>query len=214
MKYHWFSKQFWKFKELLLLGPLPGECKRLNTETKAPERAPTRVSEFNAALPNCVCEACRTSEHSPSPVEDSELLARFVMHPVHINPKTGEFKTSLFSHVDQKGCSVQREDLATNLELRLVLDEVSRIAGKSWHGVVSASAKDVRLARSQKSGSRLYWIYDTAEHHNPAHAEIGRASNNLSEEDVQEVRFDLMKIFSQKAMLVRPAQYRSGALVR
>lgn len=198
-----------------MLGRLPSACKRLNTETKTAERASTRVSEFNAALPNCACEICRTSKHSPSPVKDGELLTRFVMHPVHINTKTGEFKASLFSHVDQKGCSVQRENLATNLELRLVLDEVSRIAGKlSWHGVVSASAEDVRLARSQKSGSRLYWIYDTAEHDNPAHAEIGRASNDLSEEDCMELRIDLMKIFSPNATFVLPPQYRRGALVR
>ena len=200
---------------MLLLGRLPSACKQLNTETKTAERVSTRVSEFNAALPNCACEICRTSKHSPSPVKDGELLTRFVLHPVHINPKTGELKTSLFSHVDQKGCSVQREGLATNLELRLVLDKASPIAGKlSWHGVVNAPAEDVRLARSQKSGSRLYWIYDTAEHDNPAHAEIGRASNDLTEEDAQEVRFDLMKIFSSKAMLVLPAQYRSGSLIR
>jgi hypothetical protein len=208
------SRLFWALKEFFSLDGLSSSCKRVNRVAGKPGNEGKRVSEFNESHPRCACEICRVSKYSPSPVLSAEILVRFVLHPMHVNEKTGEIKASLFSHVEGKGCSVQRELWATNTELSLFLKKVCPAEAKtSWFGVVSATAGQIRTLQVAGDSRQTFWVYDTAEKDNPSHAEVGRAMNELKTEDIQELRYELMKLFSPSTQLIKPLHYRDGVLL-
>ena len=209
-----WSRLYWTFREFFSVSQIPALCKRTNKTSGAVGNEKSRVQYFNSALAHCACECCRVSKYSPGPIGDDEVLVRFVVHPNYV-AKDGTIKTSLFSHVEHNGCSVQRESWASHSELRRFLDRLCPESDKkkSWHGVVSARASDIRQAIDQ-TGLRKFWMYDTGEPDNPAHAEMGRATNGLSEEEIQELRFELCEIFRTDSTFQSPSKYRSGLLTR
>lgn len=154
------------------------------------------------------------STHSARPVEDSEVISRFVFSPVHVTKK-GELKPSLFSQVATNGCSVQRDDVATNDELLNFIR--SFLLGKDnrvWIGVVSGICGAVR-AISVPAGRNLraICVYDTAESHNPAHSEMFQTGhvNQADEADALEVRRKLLEAFGNGAIGDRRA-YKQGVI--
>ena len=186
-------------------------CRGVNLRT---QDCAERVSAIDLAAPNCSCENFRMSVHSPSPVGDAETITRFAFSPVHFK-RNGEFKPSLFSHVNTAGCSVQREHIATDAELgEFVRKFLLLNTGLSWKGVVSAKCADVRSITiggpTGKKTAREVCVYDTAEEGNPAHAEICR-TRRIQEADELELRRQLMAYFGDGKMLERQA-YRGGAI--
>lgn len=149
------------------------------------------------------------SEFSPGRVAASEQLARFVFSPIHVR-KNGKVKPALFSHVCTKGCSVQRDSIATTEEiatfLRRFLDRNSRC---TWSGVLLASCADVRGILINDSNSRAVCVYDTAERGNPAHAEMCKTHHVVDEADRLELNKKLLEAFGQATVVV-PDRYRDG----
>lgn len=153
------------------------------------------------------------SKYSPHPVNGTERIARFVFSPMHVG-KNG-LKPSLFTHAEQKGCSVQRVSIANDAELtsfvRQFLDANPALA---WFGVVTASCADIRalIAPGNNPGQlTAVCVYDTAERDNRAHAEICRARDYFDESDVLELRHELLQLFQNGSMTVRDL-YRAGAV--
>lgn len=185
-------------------------CRRINSRTQSSAR---RVSELDCASPNCACERFRMSAHSPRPVGQSENLARFVFSPLHLTKK-GDLNPSFFSHVTTKGCSLQRDSIATEEELReFVQAFLSRDTKRSWKGVVSARCADVRSITPGSSADgvrRAICVYDTAEEGNPAHAEMCSA-RSIQEADAAELRRHLMAAFGDGKIL-EPGAFRGGAI--
>jgi hypothetical protein len=151
------------------------------------------------------------SEHSPRPVADSERIARFVFSPIHVGKK-GNLKPSLFSHVDEKGCSVQRDSIASDQELlALVQTFLNSRADYVWMGVVIGSCQEIRKVLAPGHwfvAKRTVCVYDTAEPDNPAHAEICRTCR-IQEADRAELRAKLLRIFGDGTMTDRQV-YRAG----
>ena len=151
------------------------------------------------------------SPYSPSTVDDSEIVSRFVFSPIHLNKK-GELKPSLFTHVETSGCSVQRESLASPKE---ILDFVSQfLSGDSerkWHGVAQAKSGDIRKIIITNTNKRDLCIYDTAEINNPAHAEICKTNYVIDEADKLELRSHIFRVFGDSSV-IPPNAYRSGAV--
>jgi hypothetical protein len=153
------------------------------------------------------------SHYSPSTVDNSELVSRFVFSPIHLNKK-GELKPSLFTHIETSGCSVQRESLATFNE---ILDFVSKFLSvdseRKWHGVAQARASDIRNININNTNKRNLCIYDTAEINNPAHAEICKTIYVIDEADKLELRRHIFKAFGNSSVIT-PDAYRSGAVLQ
>lgn len=166
------------------------------------------MSEFNKFAPNCACEAFRTSEYSSAPIDNSESLARFVFSPLHLNKK-GEVKPGLFSHVFNKGCSIQRDTIASDDELGIFVGNFLIKDPKfKWEGVVIGKSEDLRKFLIESSKTRALCLYDTADKTNPSHGEIHKASD-MDEADEIELRHDLMKAFKSNSR-ISPNSYRAG----
>jgi hypothetical protein len=170
-----------------------------------------RVQAFNTKAPDCMCEQHRTSKYSKKVVGDGEILARFVFSPIHFDNKKSRLKPSLFSHAENKGCSIQRESIATTEELRIFVSNFLRNGKFEWMGVVTAQCEKVRAIRIDGKDQKTVCVYDTAEKVNPAHAEIGLTNLALEEADANEMRRHLMLVFNCDSP-ISPRIYRKGGL--
>ena len=180
---------------------------------RAADKAKARVSEVASNSANCACEKFIVSRYSRCPVGDEEVLARFAFHPIHVAKKTGELKPSLFSQVGSDGCSIQRESKADTAELlSFVRSFLEPDGARVWLGVVSAQCASVRalLTGDSPVSQRAVCVYDTAEPHNPAHAELFQAVT-MPEADAIELRRKLWGVFGS-GVPTRPEDFRSGQI--
>lgn len=122
---------------------------------------------------------------------------------------------SIFSQIENSGCSVQREDLACNDELKLWLH--SALAGngqpQTWGGVVQAKCDDLRQIEVDDSMKRALAVYDTAEKNNPSHAEIFQTQYVIDAADAGEIRSKIFKAFGG-GPVIKPSHYRENFLER
>lgn len=139
----------------------------------------------------------------------SERLTRFVLHDFHFNAKTGRAKPNCFGHVNSRGCSIQRETVATTDELVSFLKGffAKNKKGK-WLGVLSASCGPVREIEVDRLKGRAVCVYDAAILDNPAHGEICRGIA-MDPDDRLELQHALFVAFGN-GVLSAPSQYRNG----
>lgn len=169
-----------------------------------------RVQALSNAAPDCQCERHRMSWYSPQAVENDEELARFLFSPIHID-KRKKVLPAAFSHIENKGCSVQREGLASVQAASELASSMMRNSSKAvWAGVLLGKCCEVREITVGDNGARYVCIYDTAEKSAPAHAEICRTQRTFEEGDANEMRAKLRRAFGNGAYLP-PDQYRGGA---
>lgn len=197
-----------RFARLWLTGK--GVRCRSILESVPDAREAERVATLNSQAPSCACEEFRTSCYSPYPVSSSETIFRFVFHPTHFNRK-GDLKDSLFSHVFNRGCSIQR-DLATSDEIaafvRGFLDANPKCM---WKGVVTAKCAEVRGITINDGGNRSVCVYDTGEKKNPAHAELFKSQFVVEEADGPELRVKLFKAFKCQRVQ-QPSEFMGGVV--
>lgn len=162
------------------------------------------------SAPDCACEKYRMSEHSPDVVGDSERLALFVFHPMNLDKK-GQVKPSIFSHVHNKGRSIQRDSIASDQEL-ISFSNAFLEAGKDrvWKGVLLGMCGDVRGIKVDDSGKRSVCVYDTANPGNISHAELCQ-TQYISEADGPELRGELFAAFGS-GVIHTPNQFRHGTV--
>jgi hypothetical protein len=201
-----FQLSFW-LKRIFhqIFGGQP-DCQGINQRT---QNDPQRVSGINALVPDCGCEKYRMSLHSPGVVCDSERLARFVFSPFQVDKK-GRLNSGAFSHVHQKGCSIQRDTQASNDEITLFIKQfIESRDDLAWKGLLVANSSSVRQIMTRNSSQRAVCVYDTAEKENPSHGEICQTQHVLDKDDEAELRHDLLMVFGNKE-IVPPTQYRDG----
>lgn len=152
------------------------------------------------------------SEHSSGVVVDSEQLVRFVFLPMHHIDKKGNAKPNIFSHVHSRGCSIQRDFVASANELAtFTRDFLGRENNRSWKGVLLANCNDVRKIKADETDHRAVCIYDTANPENPAHGELCQTQYVVEEADKIELRKNLFTAFGN-GIFIQPLQYRDGAV--
>lgn len=199
------SSRFKRFARQLFGGRT--DCQGINQRAQSDNR----VSEINAAAPDCGCEKYRMSVHSPGVVGDSEQLALFIFQPIHHIDKKGNAKPNIFSHVHRKGRSIQRESVATFNELdRFARNFLDADEKRVWKGVLLARCADVRNIKTDDSLNRAVCVYDTAEKENPAHGEMAQ-TQHIDEADEIELRHSLFKVFGN-GIFIDPSRYRDGML--
>ena len=148
------------------------------------------------------------SRYSPRPVNDNERIARFVFIKNHLRSDGKSIKPNFFSHVDTKGCSIQRESIVTDDELVAFIKEFrEKNPGRNWLGVVIGSCHEIRSILSDQ-GKRACCVYDTGHKSNPAHGEICK-THHVEEADKAELRSRLMKVFND-GLVIKPHEYRDG----
>lgn len=149
------------------------------------------------------------SEYSPGVVGDSEQLALFVFLPMHHVDKNGRAKPNIFSHVHNRGRSIQRDSIAPDQEM---ISFSSTFLGARedyvWKGVLLGMCGDVRRIKIDDSGKRSVCVYDTANPENISHAELCQ-TQYISEADGPELRGELFTAFGS-GVIHTPSQYRQG----
>ena len=216
----WFHKFFihsWRPKETPNASGLEAthsavNCQAINASSGRAD-ASRRVAEFAASAPNCICELHTSSPHSPQPVTNDETVTRFLFSPIHVSKDGKTVKPAAFSHVVAKGCSVQRESLATLAELEVWLSGYQQYnSAHQWVGTLPGNCGALRLVQLDGKAQRALAVYDTAEPANQAHAEIFQTEYVIEESDRAEVRAALFKIFNN-GILIAPESYRGGELL-
>lgn len=171
------------------------------------------MAVFSNACPDCVCEEWRTSSFSPGVIKDSEQLTRFVFSPIHLNNKGTKIKPSVFSHIFSKGCSIQREAVASNSELvDFIASYLKKNPAHSWHGTLTASCEAIREIKINGQEKRVLCAYDMAEEHNPAHGEIHQSQYVIEEADMPELRAEIFKRFNE-GVHTQAKDYRDGLVL-
>lgn len=197
------SSRLKRFARLFFGGHI--DCQGINQRTQNDHR----VSEINAAAPDCACEKYRMGEYSPGVIGDTEMLARFVFSPYQVDKK-GRLNSSAFSHVYSKGCSIQRDTIVENEEIfTFVKKFLEEGDDRVWKGLLWAECGTVRKILTNNASRRAVCVYDTAEKNNPAHGEICQTHHVIDEDDKVELRHDLLAAFGNK-VIIQPAQYRNG----
>lgn len=133
-----------------------------------------RAAAIDATHPHCECQSVPVSDLSPGVVDDSELLVRILVSPIHI--KGMKVKGSAFSRAETTGLSVVRDHYATDavvLQVAQALVDSARQANGDKAGVVGVllvKASAIRGVRADDEAP-CYCVYDTAIVENVAHAE-------------------------------------------
>lgn len=185
------------------------DCRGINQRT---DTSSERVTEIDAAAPDCACEKYRMSKHSPGVVADSEQLAIFVFLPMQqVDKKTGRAKPNVFSHVKTRGRSIQRDDLASNQEMvTFVKGFLENGEDRVWKGVLLGKCHDVRNIETDTPDKRAVCVYDTANLGNISHGELCQ-TQHITEADQAELRHELFTAFG-KGVIHSPTQYRDGVV--
>jgi hypothetical protein len=186
------------------------DCRAINQRTNTSRE---RVAEIDAAAPDCACENHRMSKHSPGVVADPEQLAMFVFNPMQqVNKKTGLIKPNVFSHVNNRGRSIQREDIASDQEMiAFVRAFLAGGDNRVWKGVLVGKCHEVRsIEADTPDKQRAVCVYDTANPGNISHGELCK-TRHISEADGPELRHKLFEAFG-KGVIYPPNQYRNGSV--
>lgn len=149
----------------------------------------------------CSCEL--ESHGNLGSVKDAERLVRVVFNPNHIRKKCGGLKPGVFplSHIAKSGLSLMRLEHLTPEELAQKSKDVADSAeGQGVAGVLVGKASRIR-GMVDSDARRLMCVVDDPVINHPkipdniAHA-ISVSSIERSEDDIQELRADLLDLFS------------------
>ena len=184
------------------------DCVEINQRTRGHAE---RVAEINLAAPDCACELTQMSPHSSGPVTANESLARFVFSPLHIR-SNGSLKPSVFSHVATRGCSIQRDSIASSAEIRSVIESfLSANENQAWLGLLICRCEYVREIRVGETNRPAVCVYDTGNSGNPSHGEMGQTHYVIDEADGPELRSRLLAAFNHGEMTL-PTDFRAGEI--
>jgi hypothetical protein len=168
----------------------------------------------------CGCEKFRLSDHSPGPVDDSELLDLVISDPQSI--QGGRLPhPSVLVQIDKGGLSVLR-DAASDQEFEITIQELRARAeanGKErfFHGICSIQTAAIRT----DGKSRFLCVYDTALATKPNHADIfgpdhkAMAVSDISRSELERRNRARIKQFIDKIgnCFVPASAFRGGAFV-
>ena len=153
------------------------------------------------------------SRYSPGSVAANEQIARFLYFPMQVNKKD-QVTPGAFSHALSRGCSVQREMKASDMELsKHVTDFLNGGEDRKWYAVVVGNAQTIRNLEMKGFDGRLMCVYDTGEPTNPAHAEICSSRTFEDDGSANEFRRVVGLAFNAGSPIF-PASYRSGEVMR
>lgn len=172
--------------------------------------------------PDGSCQACNVGKDSPGPVQDSEVLVRFVACPAHTSSTSngpGPIDETLFLDAFSKGCSVNRitsnangdhddvelhksgEEMAC--QIRIGTPERPPQPDRRYLGFVRLVAGDVRAISVDQLTHRVR-VYDTSLSNNPLHADIVGNSFGLNKVLKKELRVRLYLIARESGLFASP----------
>ena len=174
-------------------------CTCLELETRYGQ-GECKCTRYREQFPDCECEYQSVSEHSPSPVDDSEVLIRTLFREQPIGPD-GSLKPAYFRpDPEARGFSVDRV-----LHIGPESLKSSKRADARYRGYlqfIATCTKDVRGLL--EGGKRLFCVYDSGTVVNRFHADI--CQNVHVEPGVRNRRARMMEFAWQLRSAFSPPQ--------
>jgi hypothetical protein len=171
--------------------------------------------------PDGTCQNVRIGPDSPGPVDDVEVLARFVACPAHVarvGDTYGEVDESLFADTTSIGCSVSRllnpaGELTADLhargealaaEIRAGANGRAPQPDRHYLGAVKLAAREVRALRVDEIARRVR-VYDTSRGAiDPLHGDIVMNGNGLNKALRKQLRVQLYMLAVNSGLFVAP----------
>lgn len=165
--------------------------------------------------PDGACEKVSVSRHSRGPVMDRELLTRLAVHPIHYDAERGTLSPLSFQDATTLDLSLFREDIATDQEIQLAIDEIVATGraklptpqSRYIDVVLQAQAGELRSLMSRDGAERLIRLYDTAEELKPAHASGFTPPTARKGAGQRHARKELLRVFEKRIVPIE--DYRS-----
>jgi hypothetical protein len=171
--------------------------------------------------PDGTCQDVRVGPDSPGPVDDAEVLARFVACPAHVakvNGTYGEIDESLFADATSIGCSVSRlldpageitpdlhaRGMALAAEIRTGANGRPPQPDRHYLGAVRLVAREVRALHVDEVSRRIR-VYDTSRGADDAlHGDIVMNGNALNKALRKQLRVQLYMLAVRSGLFVAP----------
>lgn len=170
------------------------------------------AAELDRLAPDCHCEACSGSPYGP--VSADEQLIRFLVPPVHWDPKKQKPKATALSAAESKGLSLYRSTYATDDELK---EGAELLVGAKRQTDPSAGLIGILLlnASSLKQTFGLpvppYCLYDTGLPGRPSHADSFQRTHGIPLDQIQARRRALFAVVADG--FVKLSDFRNGLLL-
>lgn len=140
------------------------------------QQGTSRCAAF-AKWEECQCEQVQTTEFSPGPVLNEEILIRHIFSPLHFDQETRTLKPAAFADIWGVGFSVTRQAHSTleqfkSLTAFLLGIKQQKNPQAELVCLLSISVDTMRAMRCSSDNGRLLCVYDTGSKSNPAHADL------------------------------------------
>lgn len=146
------------------------------------------------------------SDHSPGPVQDSEVLYHQILNPTNLNENKNGLNPVSFDTATGVGMSTNRIAHATMARL-IELGEARAQAynekfpdsplPRSLWGFVPIPVATVRAVISKLTNTRGLFVYDTANPDDPSHADICQGTKD--QRNIRSARLDLYDLVKGSA---------------
>lgn len=130
-----------------------------------------------SAPTDCPAESARQSEHSPSVVGDSEVLAYILLDPDLYDLETGSLKAKAFSKSQLRAgtlsvCRTAHTSIQV-AEEQVIAPQIARKPERSVAGALKAICSTIRSIRFDGAPVRTYCVVDDGRADFTGHAHIG-----------------------------------------
>lgn len=146
-------------------------------------------------------EKMSVSTDSPGPVENHELIARFIYDPLHFSENLLHYDP-IFFDLTRRGLSVNREVIASDIHGI----GKSHANERTYVGYIRCRTSEIRQEHID-DGARVFVVLDTALPNNSAHADIFCL---LEKKTKHLVRLILKNLFAggltKECVVIRPEQ--------
>ena len=175
------------------------------------------VTSVIAIDPTGDCQQVKVGMTSPGPVQNDEMLSRFVFAPVHLSKNTGEIDETVILDAFRIGASVNRIDTTWEQALpALHADgetQAERIRigsglrppqpGRQYMGIVQFHAQALREISVDALHARIR-IYDTSLLENCLHADLIANASNLEKAFKHQLRVKLFLLARDAGLFLSP----------
>lgn len=159
------------------------------------------------------CQSVKVGRTSPGPIDDDEVLARFVFAPAHTSTQTGDIDETVVLDAFKFGASVNRVQIDWEQALPVLHRRGEALAehirngsaerppqpDRQYLGVFRFVAHDVRAVSVDAVPARVR-LYDTSLPDDPLHGDVVANNLGLSKVDKKELRVRLFLLVQKSGL--------------
>lgn len=166
-----------------------------------------RAEKFSAEFSECACESVSISMHSPGKIDNSEILARLVFEPKHIDAD-GNIEVGALYDISRNGLSLQRRVENDGARLAALGHDMAQSRNERSRAQVLQSGKDVKpeekflgivelmvgkIRAHEIANRRSFCVMDSAKEDDSLHTDI-ITNGKLTKSERSKLRNELRQL--------------------